>query len=516
MIDLALVPEEPGCYLYHDAEGTVIYVGKAKNLKKRVSSYFQKHDHDAKTQKLVEQIASAEFIVTETEVEALILENTLIKRHQPKYNIDLKDARRYAYIHLTAEPFPRIGIAREVGDDGEYFGPFVSAKERDEVLAVVKKAFGLRSCRRLPKRPCLRRHLGTCAAPCTGTLPEEDYAARVERARGVLRGRGKDLIEEMEAEMAERSKRLEFERALELRDEIAAVRHLAERQRMERRTDHDEDIIAYQEQAGTLFLLLFHVEKGTLTGKQEYVFEASEDAVEEFLVQYYGEHAPPKEVVLPAGVGEPVADYLADRRGGKVQVTVPQRGDKRRLLDLAGKNLDLTFFADRMKVEALQEDLHLHDPPNVIECFDISHLAGTAMVGSMVQFRCGRPDKRNYRRFKIRTVEGIDDFAAIAEVVGRRYARLLREKKPMPDLVVVDGGKGQLKAAIDAVAALGLRLPIISIAKREEEIYVPGFPFPVPIEPDARSSLFVQEIRDEAHRFAITYNRLLRRKAMRG
>lgn len=516
MIDLSAVPGEPGCYLYRDAAGDVIYVGKAKNLKRRVSSYFQKHGHDAKTQRLVEQIASADFIVTENEVEALILENTLIKRHQPKYNIDLKDAKNYAYIHLSGGAFPRIGIARRAGRDGEYFGPFVSARERDYVLSVVKKAFGLRSCRRIPKRPCLRRHIGTCAAPCTGTVTEEEYAARIERARAVLRGQGKDLVAAMEAEMAERSKNLEFERALELRDEIAAIRHLAGRQRVERRRDHDEDIITYQEKDGNLYLLLFHVEMGTLTGKQEYVFEASDDAVEEFLVQYYGDHAPPKEVVLPAGVGEPLADYLADRRGAKVEVTVPQKGDKKKLLDLAEKNLEIAFFGDALKVEALQKALHLPDPPNVIECFDISHLAGTAMVGSMVQFRGGRPDKRNYRRFRIRTVEGIDDFASIAEVVGRRYARIRDEGGEFPDLVIVDGGKGQLDAALGVLKRLGTRLPVIAIAKREEEIYVPGFPHPLPVRKDEKASLFVQEIRDEAHRFAITYNRLLRRKEMRG
>jgi excinuclease ABC subunit C len=516
MIDLSAVPEEPGCYLYHDAAGDIIYVGKAKNLKRRVSSYFQKHGHDAKTQRLVEQIASADFIVTENEVEALILENTLIKRHQPKYNIDLKDAKNYAYIHLSSGAFPRIGIARRAGRDGEYFGPFVSARERDYVLSVVKKAFGLRSCRRLPKRPCLRHHIGTCSAPCAGTVTEEEYAARVERARAVLRGQGKDLVAAMEAEMTERSKDLEFERALELRDEIAAIRHLAGRQRVERRRDHDEDIITYQEKDGNLYLLLFHVEMGTLTGKQEYVFEASDDAVEEFLVQYYGEHAPPKEVVLPTGVGEPLADYLADRRGAKVEVTVPQKGDKKKLLDLAEKNLEIAFFGDAQKVAALQKALHLPEPPNVIECFDISHLAGTAMVGSMVQFRGGRPDKRNYRRFRIRTVEGIDDFASIAEVVGRRYARIRNEGGEFPDLVIVDGGKGQLDAALDVLKRLGTRLPVIAIAKREEEIYVPGFPHPLPIRKDEKASLFVQEIRDEAHRFAITYNRLLRRKEMRG
>lgn len=514
MIDYSVFPEAPGCYLYMDAAGAVIYVGKAKNLRRRVSSYFQKHDHDPKTRRLIAAIASADYIVTASETEALILENTLIKRHQPRYNIDLKDSKSYAYIHLSAGPYPGIGIARNAQGAGEFFGPFVSAKERDYVLSVVKKSFGLRSCRRVPKRPCLRSHLGTCSAPCTGAIDEAAYAERVRRARAVLKGQAKELVAALREEMEEHARDLRFEQALELRDEIAAIEHLSDRQQIVRRPEHNEDIITYMVNGGNVYLMIFSVVKGTLAEKQEFVFEVSDGFFEEFLVQYYGEHEPPKEVVLPEEVGEAVAEYLAGRRGSRVAVTVPQRGDKKKLLDLAAKNIELTFFGDRMKIEALQRALHLPEPPEVIECFDISHLSGTAMVGSMVMFRGGKPDRRNYRRFRIKTVEGVDDFAAIAEVVGRRYKRLREEGGPYPDLVIVDGGKGQLSAAMDVLKEIGVQIPVISIAKREEEIYVPGFPHPIPVGRDEKASLFVQEIRNEAHRFAITYNRLLRGKAM--
>ncbi|TAJ43847.1 excinuclease ABC subunit UvrC [Methanofollis fontis] len=514
MIDYSVFPEAPGCYLYMDDAGRVIYVGKAKNLKRRVSSYFTRGGHDPKTERLVESIRSADYIVTGTETEALILENTLIKRHRPRYNIDLKDSRSYAYIHLTEGPYPRIGIARQARGKGEYFGPFVSAKERDYVLNVVKKTFGLRSCRRMPKRPCLRHHIGTCTAPCIGAIDEAGYRERIDRARSVLRGRTGDLIASLRADMQRASDDLEYERALELRDEIAAVEHLAARQRMVRRTDHDEDIIASMVKDGTVYLMLFAVIKGTLTDKQEYVFPESEGYFEEFLVQYYGERTPPKEVILAEAIDPALEAYLGERRGSRVTVTVPQRGDKKKLLDLAIKNIEITFFGDHLKLQALGRALHLPEPPNVIECFDISHLSGTAMVGSMVQFRGGRPDRQNYRRFRIRDVEGIDDFAAIAEVVRRRYTRLKEEGGEFPDLIIIDGGKGQLGAAMAELKRLDTRIPIISIAKREEEIFVPGFPHPIPIGRDEKASLFVQEIRNEAHRFAITYNRLLRKKAM--
>lgn len=514
MIDLESLPHLPGCYLFKNEDRTVLYVGKAKDLKKRVSSYFQKRDHDPKTESLVHAVRNLDFIVTNTEVEAFLLENTLIKKHWPRYNIALKDSKRYACIHLTDEKFPRIRIARKRIDSGNFFGPFVSARERDYVFEVVRKTFQLRTCKQMPKRACLRYHFGACSGPCIGKISSEDYGENVKKASSVLKGNIKELIESMETEMREHAVKQQFEQAMALRDEIAALENLQEKQNMERQKKHNEDILNYIVRDDTVYLMLFKVYKGTLEDKQDYVFAYGENFLEEFLVQYYSENDPPEELILPEPLEESFTDFLSHVKGTKVKVTVPKQGDKKELLDLALKNVEIGFFGDRKKLEALQNKLSLPKPPNVIECFDISHLSGTATVGSMVQFRGGRPDKHNYRRFKIESVEGIDDFASIAEVVRRRYSRLLEDRHDMPDLIIIDGGKGQLSSAFQELRDLKLRIPIISIAKREEEIYVPGLKSPLPIKREDKASLFVQEIRDEAHRFAITYNRLLRQKSL--
>ncbi|VUT26041.1 MAG: excinuclease ABC subunit C [Candidatus Methanolliviera sp. GoM_oil] len=528
MIYLPELPEDPGCYLFSNAAGEIIYIGKAKNLKKRVSSYFQGGEHDQKTEALLQRVVSVDFIITETEVEALILENTLIKKHQPKYNINLKDAKNYAFIQITDDEFPRIGIARsphdfvvgsrkssifkEVQGNGTFFGPFVSAKERDYLLSVVKKTFYLRSCRRMPKRACLRYHIGSCSAPCIGKIKREEYLKDVRRAESVLRGKTDELIRALHAEMLEKSAKQEFERAMELREQIAAVEHLAERQKMKRQKRYNEDIINYVLSDRKVYLMIFNVYKGTLEGKQEFIFDEDDDFLEEFLVQYYSEHEPPSELILPKGVNDALIDFLSRRKERKVRITFPKRGDKKKLLDLVGKNVEIGFFGDRLKLKELEKALRLPEPPEIIECFDISHLSGTSMVGSMVQFRNGKPDKRNYRKFKIRTVDWIDDFAAIAEVVRRRYSRLLREGGEFPDLIIIDGGKGQLSSALEELEKLGIKIPLVAIAKREEEIYVPKVSSPLLLNKGDKASLFIQEIRDEAHRFAIAYNRLLRKK----
>jgi excinuclease ABC subunit C len=514
MIDLETLPHLPGCYLYKDADGEVLYVGKAKDLKKRVSNYFKKQDHAPKTESLIQAASGLDFIVTNTEVEALLLENTLIKKYWPRYNIKLKDSSRYACIHLTDESLPRIRISRSRVGRGTFFGPFTSARERDYVFAVVRKVFQLRTCRRLPKRACLRYHLGHCAGPCTGKITDAEYLEKVKRAESALKGNIAELITSLKNEMTDSSARQEYERARDLRDEIAALERLQERQNMERKRKFDQDILSFLVEEGNVYLMLFKVYKGTLEGKEDFVFAYNENFLEEFLVQYYSENVPPEELILAEALDEPLAEFLSHVKGKTVKVTVPKQGEKKELLELAKKNLEISFFGDRKKVQALQEALKLRSAPNVIECFDISHLSGTSMVGSMVQFRGGRPDKSNYRRFKIKNVEGIDDLASIAEVVRRRYTRLKDEEKEMPDLIIIDGGAGQLSAAFQELRDLRVKIPVISIAKREEEIYMPGFSEPLPINEDDKASLFIQEIRDEAHRFAITYNRLLRQKAL--
>jgi excinuclease ABC subunit C len=512
MVDLGQVPSSPGCYLFKDGHGTILYIGKARDLRKRVSSYFQRDSPDPRIRAMVEKVDSVDFMVTDNEVEALVLENNLVKRHQPRYNIDLRDAKTYAYIMLTKEAFPRIMMARRPTGDGSYFGPFVSARERDHVLRALKRAFGLRTCRRLPKRACLRHHMGSCSAPCIGGITPEEYALRVKRVESILRGGSSELLSDLQNEMAERSRDRDFEGAMVVRDQIEAVEHLATRQKVERRRDHDEDIINYLETDERVYLMLFSVERGTLAEKEEFIFGASPEFLEEFLVQYYSDHPPPKELILPNPVSLPVIDFLALQRGNRVQVTIPVKGEKKQLLDLVRKNLEQTFFGEKLRLGALGEALHLPGPPSAIECFDISHLSGTSTVGSMVRFVDGRPEKKGYRRFRIRTVGGVDDTAAISEVVRRRYSRLVREGQKLPDLVIIDGGKGQLAAARAALSGVKVDVPLISIAKREEEVYAPGFSFPLPLDRKSPASLLIREIRDEAHRFAVAYHRLLRRK----
>ncbi|HTY14526.1 MAG TPA: excinuclease ABC subunit UvrC [Methanoregulaceae archaeon] len=512
MIDITGIPGNPGCYLFSDANGTIIYIGKAKNLKKRVSSYFQKRDHDQKTQTLVEHIVAVNYIVTSNEVEALILENSLIKTHQPRYNIDLKDAKQYAYIELTDEEFPCIRIARKPGSHGTFFGPFVSAAERDYVFSVVKKVFRLRTCKNQKRRACLRYHIQTCTGPCIGNVSPVDYGDQIRKATMVLRGKSGELVAQLKEEMANFSNTRNYELALKVRDEISAIERLGGRQDVARPTDAEEDIVNYLIEEGRVYLMVFPVHAGTLANKKEFVFDYQEEFLEEFLVQYYSMTEPPPELILPEQVSGPMEEFLSTKRGRKVTVTVPVRGAKRRLLDLVRVNIETVFFGDEIRIHELKDHLGLESLPRVIECFDISHTAGTSVVGSMVQFRDGRPDKRNYRRFRIKTVEGVDDFSAIGEVVRRRYARLVEENGELPDLIMVDGGIGQLHAAVKETKGLGISVPVIALAKRDEQVYMQGHAHPLPIDRKERASLFLQEIRNEAHRFAIAYHRLLRKK----
>ncbi|HON36427.1 MAG TPA: excinuclease ABC subunit UvrC [Methanothrix sp.] len=517
MVSLDSLPHLPGCYLFRDSPeewGNIIYVGKARDLKKRVANYFQKQNHSPRMAALVAAIKGVDFIVTNTEVEALLLENTLIKKHQPRYNIKLKDSSRYASIHLTDEQFPRIRISRKGQGQGSFYGPFVSAKERGFVYQIVRKAFGLRTCKRLPKRACLRYHLGHCSGPCIGKISKRDYQARVERAKSALSGRTAELIGSMREEMAIRAGRQDFERAMELRDEINALEHLQERQRVEQNRKYDQDVLSYLIDGESVHLMLFKVYRGTLTGKEEYQFPSSDDFLEEFIVQYYSENEPPEELIVSEAIDGSLVDFLSHLKGKKARVTIPRQGEKRELLLLAEKNLEISVFGDQAKLVSLQEALRLPRKPEVIECFDISHLAGSFAVGSMVQFRKGKPDKTNYRRFRIRDVQGGDDFASIAEVVRRRYSRLKKENKELPDLIVIDGGAGQLSSALKELREMRVKVPIISLAKKEEEIYLPGLNEPLNIKKSERASLYLQEIRDEAHRFALAYNRLLRKKAL--
>jgi len=509
MIDLSVIPPSPGCYMYKN-NNVVIYVGKAKNIKKRVSSYFNKKNHDSKTTALVKNIEEIDFIATDSEVEALILENTLIKKHQPKYNIDLKDNKQFACLAITSEPFPRLLLDRQHKGEKQ-FGPFTSAALRDELRDLLIKTFKIRTCNKLPKRACLRYHIGLCSAPCIGAISKIDYDESVKNAELVLKGKTRVLIKRFTKDMKNYSENKQYEFALENRKKIEALTWLEERQNMQRQKHYDEDIINYVEKDGKVYVMLFNVNRGVLENKQSYVLPKTDNLFEEFLLRYYTQEHVPKEIIIPHQINPAIIEAINKIRGAHLKSIVPKIGEKKQLLELVGKNIELQFFAEQTILFELRKYLRLESIPEVIECFDISHLHGTGTVASMVQFRGGLADKSNYRRFKIKTVEGIDDFASIAEVVKRRYVRLQREHSPMPDLIVIDGGKGQLGAALEQLRLLGLRIPIISLAKKFEEVYVPGLRVPLRIPKRTKALKLLQRIRDEAHRFAISYSRKLRK-----
>jgi excinuclease ABC subunit C len=507
--------------LYKDRFGKVIYIGKAKNLRKRVSSYFFNKNHDSKTRALIKNISDIDFIVTNSEVEAFLLENNLIKKYTPRYNINLKDSKSYPIIEITHDSFPRLVSSRSEKiknekDSRGVFGPFTSGKTRDYLLSTLNRAFKLRTCRKLPKRKCIRYDLGLCSAPCIGKISKEDYTESVEKARMVLRGKTSELLSKLKDLMKKYSDDEEYEKAIKLREEISSLKSLGERQNVERNKRYDEDIINFIIKSGKIYLLLFNSHHGILENKQSYEFNYSGDFLEEFLLMYYDENPIPKKVILPEEVSESFQNFLSSKKGSLVDMIVPQKGELKSLLELVKKNVEIQFFGNLERVKALQKILSLPSPPYVIECFDISHLSGTEVVASMVQFRNGQPDKSNYRKFKIRSFKGNDDFKAMNEVVKRRYSRLKREKEPMPDLVVIDGGTGQLNSSIKALEEINVKLQIISLAKKLEEVYIPGNSVPLRFDDKNKGLLLLRAIRDEAHRFVITFQRLRRSKRLFG
>ena len=334
MIELSSIPKEPGCYIFKDRSNKIIYIGKAKILRNRVKSYFQSREHDPKTEALISNIDSMDFIVTKSEVEALILEINLIKKNKPKYNIDWKDAKRYAYIRITEEEFRRMLVARKKQGDGKFYGPFVSAAARDYIQEVLQRAFQIRTCKRLPKRFCLRHHIGICSAPCIGNITKKDYRRNVRKAEMVLKGNTKDLLKDLKAEMKKASDNLDFEFALELRNQIKSINWLSEKQTMDRQKKYNEDIINYVVQDGKVYLILFNVYKGTLENKQQFEFDHTDEFLEEFIVQYYSENEIPKELIIPRKIDESLELYLGLQRKSKVRLTIPQKGEKKQLLEI--------------------------------------------------------------------------------------------------------------------------------------------------------------------------------------
>ena len=564
------LPERPGVYLMKDARGQVLYIGKARRLRSRVRSYFGSgRSMERRINALVDQIVTLDHVVTASETDALLLEATLVKRHQPTYNVRLKDDKHYPYLKVDVQhEWPRVTITRRVEQDGaRYFGPYASAGSVRRTLDVVKKLFPWRSCTKTitgtDPRPCLDYYIKRCIAPCTAYCTPEEYRAVIDQTLLFLEGRSNDVLRHVEREMGEASAGLEFERAAHLRDQAEAIRRVTERQRMATTTALDADVFALARSDDEACVQAFFVRGTVVADTDSFMLDGAREAPDAsdaevlgaFLAQFF-ESATyvPRSVLLSHAPAdrEQLREALRSKRGGAVEIAVPERGELRALVATAEENAHealamhrVRWLADRDKTESalsmLQDELDLPERPRRIECYDISTIQGSDTVASMVVFEDGRPRNDQYRRFRIRTVEGQDDFASMREVLTRRFKRLAEHRGPegeqdgeqeagasdepdapeapwdtLPGLVVIDGGRGQLGAALDVLRDFGLGdVPACGLAKREEEIYVADLAEPVRLPRSSQALYLLQRVRDEAHRFAVTYHRTVRGKRVR-
>jgi excinuclease ABC subunit C len=514
------IPTDPGVYLYRDEAGEILYVGKAKSLRSRVKSYFSTIEQPIKTRQLVTHIRSIDWIVVNSEVEALLLENKLVKQHTPKYNVNLKDAKTFAYISLTREPYPRILTSRKVSRKLESFGPYTDGFTRQDLQRLVVRVFKLRTCKILPKRACLNYYIHLCTAPCIGKATLEQYTEQVRQARSFLNGNYEQTIEQLKNQMQTASQNLQYETALELRNQIQSIRLLTEHQIVDNERRFDQDILAFKRVGEKMLAVQMGVRKGVLLGKKDFSVDVQPQIEQEFLKAYYTTGPIPREILLNKscwqGAEEKKAleEFLSAKRAAPVSLTIPRRADKLALVQLAEKNLESSLDVDTALVD-LQNSLNLPVLPHIIECFDISNLGTENVVSGMVTYKDAKPDKKNYRKFKIKTFTGQDDFASVNEVVARRYKRQMEEKNQLPDLVVVDGGPGQVSAAKAALQTLGLQLPLIGLAKEHEEIYLPDESAPRNFDKNSRMMLLLRKIRDAAHDFSLGYNRKRRQMKIR-
>ncbi|WP_163248403.1 excinuclease ABC subunit C [Bacillus paranthracis] len=526
---LAILPDQPGCYLMKDKQGTVIYVGKAKVLKNRVRSYFT-GSHDGKTLRLVGEIVDFEYIVTSSNLEALILELNLIKKHDPKYNIQLKDDKTYPFIKITAEKQPRLLITRNVKKDkGKYFGPYPNAQSAHETKKLLDRMYPLRKCSNMPDKVCLYYHMGQCLAPCVKEVTEEQNKEIVDEIIKFLNGGHKEVRSELETKMYEASEKLEFERAKELRDQIAHIDAIMEKQKMIMSDLVDRDVFGYAVDKGWMCVQVFFVRKGKLIERDVSMFPIYDEPEEGFLTfigQFYenSSHFKPKEIVVPGSIDSELVERFLE-----VEATQPKRGKKKDLVELANKNAKIAleekfYLIERDEertikaVENLGKQLGIETPYR-IEAFDNSNIQGTNPVSAMIAFIDGKPAKKEYRKYKIKTVQGPDDYESMREVVRRRYTRALKEGLPLPDLIIIDGGKGHLAAASDVLEnELGLYIPMAGLVKDDKHktshLIIGDPPEPVMLERNSQEFYLLQRIQDEVHRFAITFHRQLHGKSV--
>ena len=552
---LDTLPPKPGCYIMKDVNGTVIYVGKAVNLRNRVRSYFHTNgDGREKVTRLIQEIADIDWIVVQSELEALILEMTLIKKHTPHYNVRLKDDKRYPYIKVSwAEPFPKVMVTRQVIKDGaRYFGPYTSVWAVHQTLDLLRKIFQFRSCDRIitgqDSRACLYYDIKLCTAPCIGKIDQTGYRQMMDDLCKFLEGRTEPILSRLQTEMELDAGQMNFEKAAAVRDQILAIEHVVEKQKVVSTNDMDSDVISLARSNGQACVQVFFIRNGKLVGRDYFILEGTFDEqtsaiLAQFIEQYYDEATfVPQQLLLPQEVEEAqiIQQWLQQKRGGeKIELKIPQRGTSHKLVQMATENANETLRALKTQWEndtnkqsealsELQKALGLPQPPNRIECYDISNIQGTSSVGSMVVFEKGTPSKKMYRRFNIKSVEGPDDFASMQEVLMRRFKRwqLTMEIKNvpgtnpdpsfsiLPDLLIVDGGKGQLNRAVLVLAEFNLtdKVSVTGLAKEEEELFIPDQELSIRLPRTSQGLYLLQRIRDEAHRFAITAHRNLRSK----
>ena len=552
---LDTLPPKPGCYIMKDVDGTVIYVGKAVNLRNRVRSYFHTTgDGREKVIRLVQEIADIDWIVVQSELEALILEMTLIKKHTPHYNVRLKDDKRYPYIKVSwAEPFPKVMVTRQVIKDGaRYFGPYTSVWAVHQTLDLLRKIFQFRSCDRIitgqDSRACLYYDIKLCTAPCIGKIDQTGYRQMMDDLCKFLEGRTEPILSRLQTEMELDAGQMNFEKAAAVRDQILAIEHVVEKQKVVSTNDMDSDVVSLARSNGQACVQVFFIRNGKLVGRDYFILEGTFDEqtsaiLAQFIEQYYDEATfVPQQLLLPQEVEEAqiIQQWLQQKRGGeKIELKIPQRGTSHKLVQMATENANETLRALKTQWEndtnkqsealsELQKALGLPQPPNRIECYDISNIQGTSSVGSMVVFEKGTPSKKMYRRFNIKSVEGPDDFASMQEVLMRRFKRwqLTMEIKNvpgtnpdpsfsiLPDLLIVDGGKGQLNRAVLVLAEFNLtdKVSVTGLAKEEEELFIPDQELSIRLPRTSQGLYLLQRIRDEAHRFAITAHRNLRSK----
>jgi len=534
-------PVDPGCYIFRNEQKKIIYIGKAKHLRNRVKSYFRADkSHDPKTQSMVKKVRDIEFIITHSEIEALILENTLIKENKPRYNIFLRDDKTFPYVRITKEHFPRVFITRKLVNDGsKYFGPFTDSRAIRETLRIIKKAFTVRNCNyRLDPatvaakkvKLCLQYHIHNCEGPCQQLISENDYNRMIGQIESFLKGKSDDVINYLQEKMNAAAQRLQFEIAARYRDNIRLLKHYFHKQSVEFTDFKDRDFISLITEEDSGAVVVLRVRQGKMLSKDTVFLERVSDVnvseiMRSFIQQYYNQSQ-----LIPAEIDvnvypterEVLQKWLSGAQGKAVKITRPAKEEKLRLIRLAEKNASVQLqelIAKKSKtvnfipksLKQLQAALNLPDIPRRIEAFDISNIQGKHAVGSLVTFYNAGPLKSEYRRFRIKTVKGINDFAMMQEVVRRRYQRQLEENRPLPDLIVIDGGKGQLSSAKDVLEELRLpSIPIIGLAKKLEEIFLPDSAEPIMLARDSVALILLRRIRDEAHRFAITYHRKIR------